>query len=158
MIQTLNDTRQKFVGICFGHQVIAIATGGKVIQNPLGWEVGPTKIDLDLDLVAKLLGPLYSKPKIIINEMHRDHVVEIGGGFSVLGSTSKSPFQLLLKPNKYLTIQGHPELTIDYTLELVSKRVETGVFPKSIVGQLEQGEVMDSLWFANLMMNFLSSA
>ncbi len=29
----------KMVGLCFGHQILAGALGGKVEKNPAGWEV-----------------------------------------------------------------------------------------------------------------------
>ncbi len=35
-----------FIGICFGHQILAEALGGQVSKNPLGWEVGVTDIHI----------------------------------------------------------------------------------------------------------------
>ena len=32
--------RAKLVGVCFGHQVMAEAFGGKVIKSPKGWGLG----------------------------------------------------------------------------------------------------------------------
>jgi len=38
----LNDAKGQaaLVGICFGHQIMAEAFGGKVIKSPKGWGVG----------------------------------------------------------------------------------------------------------------------
>jgi GMP synthase-like glutamine amidotransferase len=40
--QTAESSPIKMVGICFGHQMIAKARGGKVETNAKGWEVGWT--------------------------------------------------------------------------------------------------------------------
>jgi GMP synthase-like glutamine amidotransferase len=34
--QFVKNTRAKVIGICFGHQIIAEAMGGKIEKNPLG--------------------------------------------------------------------------------------------------------------------------
>lgn len=38
--------RVKVVGICFGHQIVARALGGKVVVNEKGWEVAVTEVEL----------------------------------------------------------------------------------------------------------------
>jgi hypothetical protein len=40
-----NNTKQKIIGICFGHQVYSIAMGGKV-EKAKSWEVGLIHTDL----------------------------------------------------------------------------------------------------------------
>ena len=35
------------LGVCFGHQIISSALGGKVIKNPKGWELGSYKLTLN---------------------------------------------------------------------------------------------------------------
>lgn len=44
----------KVIGICFGHQIITRACGGKLERNPKGWEVATTKIELT-DVGKKVL-------------------------------------------------------------------------------------------------------
>ena len=34
------------IGICYGHQMIARALGGKISHNPAGWEVGVCKMEM----------------------------------------------------------------------------------------------------------------
>lgn len=44
---TFSTSNCPIIGICFGHQIIAEALGGKVVLNPVGWEVGWTPISLN---------------------------------------------------------------------------------------------------------------
>lgn len=34
------------IGVCYGHQIIARALGGKISRNPGGWELGVCKMDM----------------------------------------------------------------------------------------------------------------
>jgi GMP synthase-like glutamine amidotransferase len=38
---------KKIVGICFGHQIVAQALGGKVELNDNGWEIAVREVYLD---------------------------------------------------------------------------------------------------------------
>lgn len=44
----------KLIGICYGHQIIARAFGGKVEKNTKGWELGVRTVELT-QLGKKLL-------------------------------------------------------------------------------------------------------
>ena len=55
------------VGICFGHQIIAQALGGKVIKHPDGWRVGATQYDIE------------GQP-LTLNAWHQDQVIEAPAG------------------------------------------------------------------------------
>lgn len=37
---------KKIIGICFGHQIIALALGGTVDLNPKGWEIAVREVQL----------------------------------------------------------------------------------------------------------------
>jgi GMP synthase-like glutamine amidotransferase len=37
---------KKIIGICFGHQILARALGGKVIVNPRGWEIAVRSVKM----------------------------------------------------------------------------------------------------------------
>jgi len=40
---------KKIIGICFGHQIVAQALGGKVALNEKGWEIAVRQITLSPD-------------------------------------------------------------------------------------------------------------
>lgn len=40
---------KKIIGICFGHQIVAQALGGKVELNEKGWEIAVRKVTLSPD-------------------------------------------------------------------------------------------------------------
>ncbi|KAL2915670.1 hypothetical protein HK105_204855 [Polyrhizophydium stewartii] len=113
------EASAKVVGVCFGHQIIAEALGGKVVQNEKGWEIGPTTIDLT-ESGAKLLG--VEARQIALHEMHKDHVVQMPEGFEAVGSTAKSTVQIMRKGNKIISVQAHPEFVAGITRELLDSR------------------------------------
>ncbi|KAH6904247.1 cytoplasmic protein [Coprinopsis sp. MPI-PUGE-AT-0042] len=89
-----NKPHIKLIGICFGHQIIARALGGKCVSNTEGWEVGPTPITL-----TELGKELFGVESINIEEMHRDHVPAEGlpPSFHLLGSTLRAPNQGMVR-------------------------------------------------------------
>lgn len=95
------------VGICFGHQVVAHALGGRVDRNPLGYEGGVVPIDLN-ETGIKLFG----QDKINLSMVHNDAVLELPKHDPSIvnwGSTKRCSIQGFYKPGCLLTFQGHPE-------------------------------------------------
>jgi GMP synthase-like glutamine amidotransferase len=48
-IRQVDQTSKKVIGICFGHQILANALGGRVEKNGKGWEVGWTAVEVNED-------------------------------------------------------------------------------------------------------------
>ncbi|KAK7040790.1 hypothetical protein VNI00_009696 [Paramarasmius palmivorus] len=128
-------------GICFGHQIIAMALGGKCERTPgARWEVGPTPIKLT-DLGKELFGV----DDLNIQEMHRDYVPEVPPNFHLLGSTDITMNQGMVRfsgdevptggevdPTRIqiFTVQGHPEFTEPIVTEITRSRSEKGVMDR----------------------------
>ncbi len=99
------------VGICFGHQLLAQALGGKVEKFSGGWSVGGETYALDG------LGK-----EMRVMAWHQDQVVEKPPEAEVAGSSAFCRFAALAYGTKAYTIQPHPEFLPDYVGELVEAR------------------------------------
>ena len=114
--------RTKLVGICFGHQVMAEAFGGKVIKSPKGWGVGLHTYDV-----------LHAEPwmdtgprAISIPASHQDQVVELPPGARVIAASTFTPFGMLeYQDQPAVSLQLHPEFEPDHAEALIESRRET---------------------------------
>ena len=86
-VRLLAGTRQKYVGICFGHQVLATALGGEVAVAEQGWGVGITTNRIDVE--KAWMRPPQSSLKLVVS--HRDQVCRLPQGMEVLASSSFCP-------------------------------------------------------------------
>ncbi len=119
-IQRLNDARKPFVGICFGHQLLAAAMGGKVEKAATGWGVGI--IDIAITQQEKWMQPAQTTCRL--HYMHQDQVVELPLNAVILGSSPHCPVAIFRVGATALGIQAHPEFVGDYSAALMRDRVE----------------------------------
>lgn len=84
------------VGICFGHQIIAQAMGGRVEKYAGGWSVGPTDYD-------------FGGQTMTLNAWHQDQVTVKPEGATVIASNDFCANAALLYDDRALTVQAHPE-------------------------------------------------
>jgi len=101
-----------FVGICFGHQLLAHSIGGRTEKASVGWGVGAIDTELDVTTDDALL--LY---------MHQDQVVALPEGAVVVGRADHCPIAAL-QVGSMLGMQAHPEFTVDYVGALLDSRVD----------------------------------
>lgn len=112
------------VGICFGHQIIAQAMGGKVERYAGGWAVGPTEYDFE------------GQP-VVLNAWHRDQVVEVPKGAKVVASNDFCANAALLYDNRAFSVQAHPEFRSEFLDGLIKTRGK-GVVPDEILAGAAQ--------------------
>tara|TARA_R110002096_G_scaffold51912_2_gene135406 strand:+ start:1101 stop:1781 length:681 start_codon:yes stop_codon:yes gene_type:complete len=111
-------------GICFGHQIMAQALGGKVAKFDKGWAVGAETYD-------------FGDRKLTLNAWHQDQVIEKPDDAEVIGSNAFCKYAALLYGDRAISVQAHPEIRDDYMEGLMEKR-GPGIVPAGILEQSHQ--------------------
>lgn len=128
LIRQIRTKGSPMVGICFGHQVIAQALGGKVEKFSGGWSVG--RVDYQLD--ESVFGPLADEntDDVSLLAFHQDQVTGLPAGARNVGSSAFCEHAALVYDDCILTIQPHPEFTIPFIEGLLETRGE--ILPEDI--------------------------
>ena len=109
LIRAIRDARLPLVGVCFGHQIIAQALGGRVEKFAGGWAVGRQSYDFGGEVLE-------------LNAWHQDQVVALPEDTQVLASNDHCANAALLIGETILTIQPHPEFTAQMIEGLITHR------------------------------------
>ena len=111
--------RVPVVGICFGHQIVAQAMGGKVERYAEGWAVGATDYD-------------FGGERGVLNAWHRDQVTVPPPGAKVIASNDFCANAALLYDDRALTVQAHPEFRPEFVDGLMKTRGK-GLVPDEVM-------------------------
>ena len=146
-LQSLMQARVPIFGICFGHQVMAEAFGGKAEESSHGFVVGIQKYtENDHSYSA------YA--------MHRDQVVQVPESATVTASSSYCPIAALSYEFPARSVQFHPE----FKTPLVTEAIE--VFDGDLLSRnealsarksMQESNVQESL-YAKEIADFFRSA
>lgn len=115
--------RVPVVGICFGHQIIAQAMGGKVEKYPGGWAVGAQDYDFEGE-------------KVTLNAWHQDQVTQRPEGAEVLACNDFCENAALIYGDRAFTVQAHPEFDDHFIDGMLAKRAP-GVVPEPLIRRAE---------------------
>ena len=100
-------------GVCYGHQLLSYALGGKVGNNPNGKVAGTMAVTKHRAAANDAL--LQEVPDSFAAHMlHTQVVLEPPPGAVVLGSSPKDPYHMLKLAPKIYSTQFHPEFSTDF--------------------------------------------
>lgn len=149
------------IGVCFGHQIMAAAMGGKVVKSDLGWKVGLRDYQVD-----KTFDWMDEQPaSVAIHAWHQDQVVELPPTAKVFLSADDCPYAGLYYGDNMISVQAHPEIEADYEcalLELFAGKLLPDDIAQSGIDSLQGDQGPDSQvladWFAEFFLAHASSA
>ncbi|MGF1757210.1 gamma-glutamyl-gamma-aminobutyrate hydrolase family protein [Photobacterium sagamiensis] len=179
-VRKLFQHNKPFVGVCFGHQMIAQALSGSVMKSPNGWGIGintwqllaheswmvRSSINTDDSINKKpsivphsSLSPYVSKTnnleRFSLAVSHQDQVVSLPANTTVLAGSAFCPNAMIKVGDHFLGIQGHPEFTREYSHDLME--IRQGDIPANAieVGMASLEQPLDSDEVTRWMLNFI---
>lgn len=136
------------VGVCFGHQILAEALGGRAVKSDRGWALGVQ----DYEVLARPRWMSRLPDRFAINAFHQDQVVALPAGATVLARSAQCAYAALAYGDPEtpiaISIQPHPEYDAAFMDDLITLRAGT-VIPKDAVGPARASlsrAVQNDLW------------
>ena len=100
------------LGICLGHQLIAVALGGTVDRNPRGQQLGLLEVGWTAEAVAdELLGAVASPRRGV--QWNDDVVTRLPAGATLLAATGEGEVQAARYAPAVWGVQLHPEVDVE---------------------------------------------
>jgi GMP synthase (glutamine-hydrolysing) len=144
LIREIAASGRPLIGVCFGHQIIAQALGGRVEKFAGGWAIGPQDYEIDGQTLT-------------LNAYHQDQVTKLPPGAQVIGRNAFCANAALLIGDNILTIQPHPEFSAEFIARLIEARGR-GIVPDALLDAAEArlAQPNDNAGFAARMAGFFT--
>jgi len=134
VISQLVAEARPFVGICFGHQLLARAMGGRVERASTGWGVGAQRYDI-VEYRPWMVPPA---EQMVLIASHEDQVVQLPSDARLLARSDSCPNAMFSVGDRAIGIQAHPEFTAALSRALTDLRVE-------LIGEAGAADARESL-------------
>lgn len=119
-ILLLHEHTKPLVGICFGHQLIAMVLGGETTAATDGWGVGVHRSAVLQN--ADFMQPRLKNFSLLYS--HKDQVTRLPDEAVPLATHDFCPNAMFRVGSHIFAFQGHPEFIKDYAATLLEMRRE----------------------------------
>ncbi len=159
-LRTVRAAGRPIVGVCFGHQILAEAFGGRAIKFPGGWQIGRKSFEVRAQpgWAASLRGALD------LHSVHQDQVVELPDDARVWASSPDCAHAGVIygdaETPDAISLQPHPEFDVDFTRALSGVLVESGRIDAALGAQAVEslGAPVDASRVARAFAAYLRAA
>jgi len=147
----LHGKKHPLLGICFGHQMVARALGGKTEAAEQGWGVGVQ--NYQAVSAQAWIEPVLEQFSLLAS--HKDQVTKLPEDAELIAESDFCPYAAFRIEDHILTFQGHPEFQKAYSKALLNLRKEI-LGPKVFAAGMKSLEqTIQPLQITNWMLNFL---
>ena len=119
-IRTLDASKKKLLGVCFGHQLIAQALGGKVEKAKVGWTLGVQPYDF----LSKFPWVRNHNESVRLIHSHQDQVTVLPAKAELIAKNDMVPVAMFRVGDHIMSMQGHPEFSEEYAHDVANLRKE----------------------------------
>lgn len=154
LVKQLYTARKPFVGVCFGHQMLAYALDGQVQKSTGGWCIG--NHEFEVVRPQEWMQPYQTSFRVLMS--CQDQVLSLPRDAEVVASSLECPVGVFLIRNYMLGIQGHPEFTSAYNATLINSRLDRIGLEKVNAAQASFAQPIQAPLLGQWVMHFLEQA
>ncbi len=120
-IRNAMDAELPLFGVCYGHQLMAHALGGRVDYLPGGREIGTQPIELSPGYKSDPLTRVL-RDGFRAHTTHEQSVLEAPAGATILARSARDPHQILRYGPNAISVQFHPEFNAEVMRAYIRRR------------------------------------
>lgn len=159
LVREIHRREIRLVGVCFGHQAVALALGGEVGLNPKGWDIGLK--DLTLTEAVKGFPSFRGVPnptRVLVS--HMDVVTRMPDQAVRLAYSERTEFEMFTLGRSVLSLQGHPEYDNEVIGEIIDLLSGLSILPadRAEEGRASLAGQPHNAFFQDLLKGFLQGS
>jgi GMP synthase-like glutamine amidotransferase len=119
LLRDMISTETPYVGICFGHQLMAQALGATVKKADYGWGIGAKHYE-----IVEPQAWMDNSDDIVLAASHQDQVQQLPPDARLLARADYCPIGGMLIGERAWTLQVHPEFSPELADSLLATRLQ----------------------------------